>query len=302
MKAANILITVLQLRETIEIEQIRNGPPPLIAIKNYIAYKRCYDWEKESSFENVWIEIKNKGATNKTFINVIYIPPRSNFNQYQKYLDSLTEIMCAREPNAKFLIIGDFNLGASTEWFFYNNECLALSHEGDTANELINSLSINELGQINFLRNTNHRILDLALTNSLDFTLMPIAFDSELTKIDPQHPPFVIELKSNNIKFFKPKKTIKLNYFKSNFELINYELSLIDWNLLLDSSDINLMVYEFYQVVGDIIKRFTPTITPKDDKYPKWFSKKLIQLLKDKNHFHERFKQTNSQIGQHIGK
>lgn len=270
------------------------GGGALIAIKNHIAYKRCYDWERDISFENVWIELKNKSNTEKTFINVIYIPPKSNFNQYQKYLDSLTEIMCAREPNAKFLILGDFNLGASIEWFFYNNECLALSHEGDTATEIINTLVMNELMQINFLRNSNHRILDLALTNSLDFTLIPITEDSELSKIDIQHPPFEIQFLSKNLKFLKQNKTIKLNFFKANYELINYELNLIDWNSLLNVPDINVQVHKFYQVIENIIKRFTPTIIPKDDKYPKWFSKKLIELLKDKNYFYDRYKRTNN--------
>lgn len=90
----------------------------MIAVKNFIPYKRYYEWEKEAPFENVWLEIKTKSDSQKIFINAIYIPPSTRFDQYDKYLDSLTEIMCVREPIAKFIVLGDFILAASIDWFF----------------------------------------------------------------------------------------------------------------------------------------------------------------------------------------
>lgn len=95
------------------------GGGALLAIKKFIPYKRHNEWENSVPFDNIWIEIKTKTNMEKLFINVIYIPPKTRFCDYQKYLDFLTEAMCAREPNAKFLILGDFNLGGSIEWFFF---------------------------------------------------------------------------------------------------------------------------------------------------------------------------------------
>lgn len=100
------------------------GGGALIAIKNHISYIRHRDWERETPFENVWIELNNKSKSHKMFVNVVYIPPRSTFQQYEKYFDFITEVMCAREPNANFFIFGDFNFGASIEWHPYLNECL----------------------------------------------------------------------------------------------------------------------------------------------------------------------------------
>lgn len=271
------------------------GGGALIAIKNSIPYKRYCDWENETAFENVWIEIKTKSYSQKIFVNVVYIPPSTRFDQYQKYFDVVTEIMCAREPNAKFLIMGDFNMGASIEWFVYNGECLALSHEGDIADDLINTLEITELNQLNHIRNNNHRILDLALSNTCDFTLFPIPDFCELSRIDQQNPPFEIQLSSNDIKFMKPEKTIKLNFFKADYELINYELNCIDWDERLDFADVDNQIDAFYHSIENIINKFTPTILPKDDKYPKWFSKKLIELISDKNYFYDKFKFTNNE-------
>lgn len=204
--------------------------------------------------------------------------------------------MCAREPNAKFLILGDFNLGASVEWFCYNNECLALSQGSELANEFINTLAINELKQTNLTRNIYQRILDLALTNSDDFSFSPISKNEELTKIDPQHPPFQMHLTAKDVKFMKPNKTIKLNYFRSNYEMINNELNQIDWNSELNCNDVDIQLEIFYRNIKNIIERFTPTISPKVSIYPKWFSEKLIQLIKDKNFFFDKLKKTNNEI------
>lgn len=270
------------------------GGGALIAIKNHISYMRRSDWERELPFENVWIELKKKSNSPKMFINVIYIPPGTTLTEYEIYCDILTEIMCAREPNAKFLVFGDFNFGASIEWFPYMNECLAISHGGDRASEFLNTLAITESKQINHIRNINNRILDLVLTNcnTDDYLLTAV---NELSKIDAHHPPFEINIKIKDIKFISPIKTTKLNYFKADYELINYELDLIDWSMELEIRDINGQINRFYTIVNDIIQRFTPVLLPKDDKFPKWFSSKLIQLIDDKNYFHDKYKQTNTE-------
>lgn len=279
-------------REDRNVTNKQWGGGALIAIKNHISYTRCLDWERESPFDNLWLELKSKSNSQKMFINVVYIPPRTKFEQYEKYCDILTEIMCARESNANFFIFGDFNFGAAIEWFPYMNECLPLSYDGNIASEFINTLAITELKQLNYIRNVNNRILDLMLTNCDTDTLM-LTPATEITKIDAHHPPFEMKITAKDIKFITPIKTPKLNYFKANYELINYEISRVNWISELNVLNINEQLNRFYTIVGDIIHRFTPVLLPKDDKYPKWFSKKLIELINDKNYFHDKYKQTN---------
>lgn len=131
------------------------GGGALIAIKEHISYMRRLDLERDLPFENVWVELKSISNSQNILINVVYIPPRTKFEHYEKYYDILTEIMCVREPNAKYLIFGDFNIGAAIEWQPYMNECLALSHDGDNTNELINTMALADLKQINFIPNKN---------------------------------------------------------------------------------------------------------------------------------------------------
>lgn len=282
-------------REDRNIGNKKWGGGALIAIKNRISYLRRSDWEKQIPFDNVWVEIKSNLGSQKLFLNAVYIPPRTKFEQYEKYYDTITEIMCAHEPNAKFIIFGDFNIGAAIEWFPYMNECLALSHDGDIANEFLRTLEITDLKQINRIRNGNNRILDLVLTNldTDEFMLTPAI---EISKIDTHHPPFELKIETKDTKFIKPIKTPKLNYFKANYELINYELSKIDWKTILDNPDVNEQLDRFYTIISEIIQRFTPLIMPKNDKFPKWFSNRLIKLINDKNYFLDKFKQTKNEF------
>lgn len=289
-------------REDRNIANKKWGGGALIAIKNHISYLRHLDWERELPFDNVWVELKSNSKSQKIFINVVYIPPRTKFEHYEKYYDVITEIMCARKPDAKFLIFGDFNIGASIEWFPYMNECLALSHDGDIASDFVHKLPINDLKQINHIRNANNRILDLVLTNLSSDEYM-LTSSTEISKIDSHHPPFELKFTTKDIEFITPIKTPKLNFFKANFELINYyELSRIDWNTVLNVSNVNDKLDKLYEIVGDIIHRFTPVIFPKDDKFPKWFSKKLIELINDKNYFMDKFKQTKCKYFNHLFK
>lgn len=62
------------------------------------------------------------------------------------------------EPSSDVITIGDFNLSSP-------NHCVALSHEGRLANELLNTLAHTEFSQMNSFRNNYNIILDLILTN-----------------------------------------------------------------------------------------------------------------------------------------
>lgn len=135
----------------------------LIAIKKNIPVLRLNEWEAEIPFDNVWLKISTTGIT-KLFINCIYINVNTSFEQLNLYLDFLHDAINRREPNSKFLILGDFNLPC-IDWFFENNKCAPLIYDGRMANELINTLECTNLNQINHTKNAYNRTLDLILTN-----------------------------------------------------------------------------------------------------------------------------------------
>lgn len=256
----------------------------MIAIKNKIAYKRVYNWENDSIFENVWIELRSNTTSIKYFINVVYIPPQTRYGEYSQYFGSVTEIMCVREPNAKFIISGDFNFGASIEWCLYEGSCIPLTHNGEIATEFINMTAINELIQVNPFRNVNGRILDLLLTN----TEVQVQSVQPLTNVNLHHPPFVFNFVASNLKFIRPIKFNKLNFFKSDYVMINNELDQMNWEELLANMNLDEMVEKFYAIIQNILNRYTSIIRPRNDEYPKWFTQKIIQLISDKKFFHDK--------------
>lgn len=92
------------------------------------------------------------------------------------------------------------------------------------------------------------------------------------------------------------KKPNKLNFFRANYQAINNDLSNIDWTQLMDQLDIDSAVDVFYRTLKPIIHKHTPKSLPRTDKFPIWFSKHLIQLIKEKEAYFKLKNQTNNSL------
>lgn len=214
-----------------------------IAFKNNISAIRLNNWEQEVPFDNIWLKI-NTHNERKIFLNCIYINHQANFDRINSYFEQLNEIVNFREPNAQFVILGDFNLPC-IEWVFDSNKCNALCYEGRMANELINTLNLTDLHQINSVKNAYNRTLDLVLTN---VPTVKTKRTNGIVNEDQYHPALSLNLESTNIKFMKSKKTIKLNFFKANYDLINTQINQVDWNNTLSHTSINEAIDTFYNL------------------------------------------------------
>lgn len=267
------------------------GGGALIAIKRNISATRIKNWELEVPFDNVWLKI-NLNNSNKVFINCIYINPQTNFDRFNLYLELLQDIINSREPNAQFLILGDFNLSC-IEWFHQSNQCTAINYGGRVANELLNTITLTNLTQINSIKISYNRILDLVLTNINGLDPKKVL---GLVIEDHYHPAFLIKLNPKDIKFMKSNRSNKPNFFKADYVAINNEFSSINWPNELHGLSTNDSTAKFYSIVRTIINKYTPIIRPKSNNFPKWFSKDLINLIKQKEIYYNLKKKTNKQI------
>lgn len=256
------------------------GGGALIAIKKNISAFRMKHWEQEISFDNVWLRV-NTTEGKKIFINCIYLNHSSNFHKFNIYLKHLQDIVNVREPNSEFIIVGDFNI-RSIEWYATPNCCIALSHEGRLADELINTLVHTELSQMNSVKNHQHRILDLVLTN---FPNTGVTVTDGIVQEDAYHPALLIKINASNIKFMKSKRAVKNNFFKGNYTAINSILNATNWSQLFDGLNINDSMDQFYQLIEQLIDQFIPKIQPRAHDFPKWYSPKLIRLIKEKEYY-----------------
>lgn len=132
----------------------------------------------------------------------------------------------------------------------------------------------------------------IVLTNFDDASLVEA---EPLSKIDTHHPPLSIEINNANIKYMKSIKTPKINFYKLNYERIKLEIGNTNWNSLLNTDNIETATDKFYEKINSIIHCHISLIKPKNDKYPKWFTKNLIEILKKKELFRKLYKQSNNQ-------
>lgn len=147
--------------------------------------------------------------------------------------------------------------------------CVTLTHEGRLANELLNTLAETELMQMNGIKNSYSRTLDLVLSNISHISVNKV---NGIVSEDAYHPALLVELTLNNVKFMKSKKTAKFNFFKGNYVALNNELSNFDWHNQLINMNINDTLDKFYEVIGGLIVKYVPKIQPKSHDFPKWYS------------------------------
>lgn len=254
----------------------------LVAINKDISNYRIIEWENECPFENVWISLNKNQSNSKILINTVYIPPESSQTLYNSYYEHLIEKVNASEPNSTFIILGDFNLSGIT-WFPNGNYCEAYDFNNGTEANLIDTCNLTNLTQRNHIRNIQGRILDLVLSNitNLDITHCNDPFVNE----DNYHPALDIDLDLTNVKFLRTVKATKLNFFKGNYEEIINELSQLDWAMVLGSTDININVQKFYETIKKSICKYVPEYPRTQDKYPKWYTNNVINLIKKKEFY-----------------
>ncbi|CAH0727173.1 unnamed protein product, partial [Brenthis ino] len=134
-------------------------------------------------------------------------------------------------------------------------------------------------------------MLDLVLTN-WDHDIAVEKSTSYLSKVDQYHPPIEITISLPKIKSLKCKPFLQRNFFKADYNQINERLSSIDWHDQLNKcSSVDDSVAKFYSIIGKIIEENVPKYNcNRNSKYPRWYSKNLIKLLKEKEKHRKLFK------------
>lgn len=277
------------LNQTSQVDLMGGGC--LIAVDKSVPSFRMTDWEREVPYDCIWLRL-NSNSSSKIFINCIYVNCRTTFELFNEYLNHLHVVINEREPNAKFLILGDFNLSC-IEWYFDNNHCSPILYEGRMATELINTLTLTDLKQVNHIKNSYNKILDLCLTNSLS---VKSKLANGLVNEDLYHPAILFTFDSNEIKFMKSNKHKKPNFFKADYVAINNELSSINWHILFHNKNIDDAIELFYSKILSIVSKYTPKTTFTHDKYPIWYSYELIHILNEKEFYRKQFNKTQLPI------
>ena len=116
---------------------------------------------------------------------------------------------------------------------------------------------------------------------------------------DGHHPPLSISVavlfdSASMRNDIKPANLIKYNFRKSNITAINAYLSDIDWQAVLNVSDVDVACDIFYHHLYSAFDLFIPKFGSATSKYPPWYTQSIIHALKLKYSYRLKFIQTKN--------
>ena len=193
----------------------------------------------------------------------IYRPPDCKANEFLPFMDKVS-VKLQEHKKSDIIIVGDFNF-ADIDWSdpLCRKFIETTSDINIQANKLLNLTDDLFLQQLIHQPTRNENILDLVFTNITDNL-----FDCNITKYKTLSDHNLIEIKLNYNQdeptsskkideSVKPTGYKKYNFHKADYDSINRDLSLIDWQAELNNKSVNDQLTKFNDIVLDIIPKHT---------------------------------------------
>ena len=234
-------------------------------------------------------------AASVIFIVCLYIPPASNLNIVQRYIDAVCFIESLMGSSDKIFIFGDFNQPGIT-WIPADHDCASLipANASNLAEiELIDSLHSLGLIQLNPVCNHQNRILDLIFSNMSDDCYVTKSI-SALVPEDAFHPSLNLFCNIDDCNINNGINHFRYDFKRANFSLICEKLSSHDWSDFLLNNDIEYLSQEFYRVSCAVILNCVPLIHVRGGgvDYCHWFGPDLFRLKALKNRAYRKWRRT----------
>lgn len=267
----------------------------LIAFRRELAAELRNEWC--SSAEDLWVTLtlqhRKPKVKYKLHLCTVYICNQGTLNSLSTQLATYSERMAdiiLDNPCDKFIIIGDFNM-PNLLWKYCSDTSTYICEnlQGSSQFNLFDNVSLCNLSQYNFIKNSNNRILDLIFSNSKVSVTM---CHSPLVPEDSYHPALTLSADFVQLHTLKSQPYTKFLYHSGDYEAIMSKIDCIDWNSELYSRPMEEAVSFFYKLLDNLRLNYIPTklVTPSMQKYPSWYKKPLIKLLKEKYKYHVKYK------------
>lgn len=286
-------------RDYVKTGQVMGGGV-LIAVRRGIAAEVRSDWC--SNAEDLWVTLilrcQKPKVTYKLHLCTIYICNQnlgsSLSAQLTHFSEQVSDIVL-NNPCDKFIIVGDFNM-PNLIWK-ESDECfttyVAENIQGTHQFDLLDNLNLCNLSQYNFISNNNNRILDLILSNS---NVSINRCDTLLVPEDNHHPAILVCTDFLQPHILKNRSYTKYLYQLGDYDSINLKINEINWQQELKKRSVANAVHYFYDVLDNLRKNYIPSkISTPMRKYPPWYKKSLIKILKEKHKYHAKYKKYGNQ-------
>ena len=215
----------------------------------------------------------------------VYLPPGLTCNSYLQLFEHLELNLNFSHP---VIIAGDFNIPE------YVN-CLDGNKSSYVFDNICHFISIANLSQQNAVLNHNLRLLDLILSND-HITVKVSRHESALVSEDPHHPCLKLDilLKGMEFRFVENPNSVSFNFRKANLEELYLLLANTDWSKIEEFSDPDSACNYFYNTLHE---KFVQTVplrkgNSKRSDYPIWFTKLIINMIKQKRHHWSRYRKS----------
>lgn len=267
-----------------------------IAVRRELAAECRPEWS--STAEDLWVTLtlinRRPRSIYKMHVGVVYICNQNLGNsmstQITNFANNTTKI-ALDNPLDKIIIFGDFNM-PHVSWTLDNKDGISYiptNLHGQHQFDLIDGLNMCNLLQYNSLVNDSHgRLLDLIFSNN---DVLVSCCDTPLVPEDPHHRSLVATAEFVQLHNIKPHPYTRYLYNNGDYNAICKNLDAIDWRSELDCKNIEDAVSFFYKTICDLRDTYVSSklVTPLR-KYPFWYKRPLIKLLKEKAKYHKKYK------------
>ena len=263
------------------VDCTRGGGVLLAVHKQLVSYRR---FDLETFPECVWIEVCVPGELN-FLISCCYFAPTVSHHILDAYLESVMSKIDITKYH--ILIVGDFNAGGfNWEEKSFNPNCPFYSKlKMQSILKFIDYMNLDQLNQGIPGQNT----LDLILSNYDQLVVGHT--QSALVKEDRYHPTLEITIRGNN--WLKNHENTKSFYFPTgDYKSLYLQIQEHNWSGVLLNTTIDAAAESFNCAILKAMRDNIPLRKSRVPRYPKWFSRRLITLLKLKRNAHRKFKKT----------
>lgn len=271
------------------------GGGVLIAVRSCFNSRLVTVTSSSRSFDHIFVSVKLSGQT--IIFGCTYIPPSSPLDPYVDHC-SVVEDLVLSNPDASFYLSGDYNL-TSAVWSLGSGNMFVDCPPSYPAVYLCEAFNCLSLFQVNTLPNSRGAFLDLLFCNNAE-TDISVPLD-RLHHNTINHDAF-----SFSVPILDPVETLDiqqeyLDYANCDFVSFRSFLKNLDWGPILSHHDetelvsgldgVDNIVNKFNDMVVQCIKRFTPIkYCQPCCSFPKWFSKNLKKLTREKKKAHLLYK------------
>nr|CAI5848084.1 unnamed protein product [Callosobruchus analis] len=221
------------------------------------------------------------------YVISLYIPPQISVSDYETFVEAIQSLDVLH--GSSIFIVGDFNVTS-----------YAVCLDSNISNGFTNSLNalagFFNAEQYNYVHNENGNLLDLVFSNAICFeehATDPLVYE------DIHHPALIVTAK--NLPVDKKNDVLysnfvgNYNFRKANFQLLYEMIMNINWANLESMTNVELACELLYSEIYKILDYCVPKVKRiYTHKYPPWYSRHLIQILKQKSVAFRRFKQTGN--------